>query len=63
LQPGVYAIGATIRERSAPDTIDWFYGRTLLYVELGKSVRGYFYTPHEWRQVDYAQAGNRSPHV
>ena len=63
LQPGIYTIGATIRERTAPDTIDWYYGRTLLYVEPGKSVRGYFYTPHEWRQVDDAQARDHSSHV
>ena len=63
LQPGVYAIGATIRERAAADTIDWYYGRTLLYVEPGKSVRGYFYAPHDWRQVTHAQAGDRRSHV
>jgi ABC-type polysaccharide/polyol phosphate transport system ATPase subunit len=64
LQPGVYSVGATIRERTASDTIDWFYGRTALYVELGKSVRGHFYTPHEWRLVtEHAQAGDRSPNA
>jgi Wzt-like putative exopolysaccharide export protein len=63
LQPGVYAIGATIRERAAAETIDWHYGRTLLYVEPGKSVRGYFYAPHEWRQVTHAQVGDRRSHV
>ena len=63
LQPGIYTIGATIRQRTAPDTIDWHYGRTLLYVEPGKSVRGYFYTPHEWRHVSHAQAGDRHSHV
>ena len=64
LQPGTYAIGATIRERGGADTIDWYYGRHLLYVEPGKSVRGYFYTPHEWRVVDdYATTGDRSSHV
>jgi ABC-type polysaccharide/polyol phosphate transport system ATPase subunit len=51
LQPGVYSIGATIRQRLTSEAIDWFYGRTLLYVEPGKSVRGYFYTPHTWRVV------------
>ena len=49
LQPGTYAIGATIRERTAARTIDWWYGRTVLAVEPGRAVRGYFYTPHEWR--------------
>ena len=63
LQPGIYTIGATIRERAASDTIDWYYGRTLLYVEPGKSVRGYFYAPHDWRQVTHAQAGDRRSHV
>ncbi len=64
LQPGIYSIGATIRERSGADTIDWFYGRTALYVEPGKSVRGYFYTPHDWRLVtEHAQAGDRSPNA
>ncbi|CAN5838280.1 hypothetical protein BH24ACI5_BH24ACI5_16750 [soil metagenome] len=62
LQPGIYSVGATIRERTGADTIDWFYGRTSLYVEQGKSVRGYFYTPHDWRLVtEHAQAGNRGP--
>jgi ABC-type polysaccharide/polyol phosphate transport system ATPase subunit len=64
LQPGVYSVGATIRERTASDTIDWFYGRTALYVEPGKSVRGHFYTPHEWRLVtEHAQAGDRRPNA
>jgi ABC-type polysaccharide/polyol phosphate transport system ATPase subunit len=63
LQPGVYAIGATIRERSASETIDWWYGRTALSVEPGRSVRGYFYTPHDWRLVaGYGQGRDRSPH-
>ena len=64
LQPNIYAIGATIRERGGSDTIDWYYGRTLLYVEPGKAVRGYFYTPHDWRQVEeHAQDSDRSSHV
>ena len=59
LQPGVYAIGATVRERSGSGTIDWFYGRTVLHVEPGRAVRGYFFTPHEWRLVaDHGQAGD-----
>ena len=59
LQPGVYAIGATIRRRSGPGTIDWFYGRTVLHVEPGRAVRGYFFTPHEWRLVsDHGPSGD-----
>jgi hypothetical protein len=51
LQPGTYAIGATIRERTGARTVDWWYGRTALEVEPGRAVRGYFYTPHDWRLV------------
>jgi hypothetical protein len=56
LQPGIYAVGATIRERRGASAIDWFYGRTLLYVEPGTAVRGYFYAPHEWRCITGAAA-------
>lgn len=64
LQPGIYAIGATIRERTGTETIDWWYGRTALCVEPGRSVRGYFYTPHDWRLVaGHAQGGDRSTHA
>jgi ABC-type polysaccharide/polyol phosphate transport system ATPase subunit len=64
LQPGMYSVGASIRRRTGGDAIDWQYGRTMLYVEPGKSVRGYFYTPHEWRLIPgHAQAGNPGPHV
>ena len=52
LQPGIYAIGASIRTRTGAGAIDWWYGTTLLYVEPGKSVRGYFYAPHDWRWAD-----------
>jgi ABC-type polysaccharide/polyol phosphate transport system ATPase subunit len=51
LQPGIYAIGAAIRERHGSGTLDWWYGSRVLFVEPGKSVRGYFYAPHEWRWV------------
>jgi ABC-type polysaccharide/polyol phosphate transport system ATPase subunit len=49
LQPGIYAVGATIRERSGVETIDWWYGGSTLCVEPGRPVRGFFYTPHDWR--------------
>ena len=61
LQPGIYAIGATIRERTGSGAIDWWYGTTLLYVEPGKAVRGYFYAPHEWRWADAAAEAERHP--
>jgi lipopolysaccharide transport system ATP-binding protein len=54
LQPGIYAIGASVRNCSGSGTIDWWYGTKLLYVEAGKTVRGYFYAPHEWRWADVA---------
>ena len=40
LQPGIYAVGASIRERRGAGAIDWWYGTRMLYVEPGKSVRG-----------------------
>jgi hypothetical protein len=61
LQPGVYAIGATIRERTRSETIDWSYGRTMLHVQPGRAVRGYFFTPHEWRLLtDQGQADDQA---
>jgi lipopolysaccharide transport system ATP-binding protein len=61
LQPGVYAVGASIRDRRGAGAIDWWYGRRLLYVEPGKSVRGYFFTPHAWRWADAAAEAERHP--
>ena len=49
LQHGVYAVGATIRQRHGAETVDWFYGGTVVYVQPGRTVRGYFYAPHAWR--------------
>ena len=72
LQPGIYSVGALIRHRLSPESLDWFYRPTLLYVEPGKAVRGYFYEPHNWRLVterrEPAAAGlnalhRRRPHV
>lgn len=74
LQPGVYSIGALVRSRLSADSMDWFYRPTALYVEPGKSVRGYLYTPHAWRLLpstrdnEPAAAGlnafhGRRPHV
>ena len=52
LQPGVYSVGGSIRDRRGAGAIDWWYGTRLLHVEPGKSVRGYFYAPHDWRWAD-----------
>jgi len=56
LQPGVYSIGASIRERAGAALVDWWYGGRALVVEPGKSVRGHFYAPHEWRWTDASNA-------
>jgi ABC-type polysaccharide/polyol phosphate transport system ATPase subunit len=61
LQPGIYAVGASIRDRHSPGTIDWWYGTRLLHVSPGKCVRGYFYAPHEWRWADAAAEAERRP--
>ena len=61
LQPGVYSIGASVRSRTGSGAIDWWYGTTLLYVEPGKAVRGYFYAPHDWRWVDAPAATEHHP--
>ncbi|HEV3485991.1 MAG TPA: ABC transporter ATP-binding protein [Vicinamibacterales bacterium] len=63
LQPGMYSVGASIRHKDADSTLDWFYGRTLLHVEHGKYVRGYFYTPHQWRVVSHEGTDGRNLHV
>ncbi|MGI9106247.1 MAG: ABC transporter ATP-binding protein [Pyrinomonadaceae bacterium] len=50
LQPGIYYIDATLKERGAPHDIDWQYHATSLRVDPGDAiVRGGFYAPHEWR--------------
>jgi ABC-type polysaccharide/polyol phosphate transport system ATPase subunit len=61
LQPGIYAVGASIRQWRSATGIDWWYGTRLLYVEPGKSMRGYFYAPHEWRWADAAAEAERHP--
>lgn len=59
LQPGIYAIGAAVRERLGSGAVDWWYGSRFLHVEPGKSVRGHFYGAHEWRWSDARQAERR----
>jgi lipopolysaccharide transport system ATP-binding protein len=60
LQPGMYSVGASIRHKDADTTLDWFYGRTLLHVEQGKYVRGYFYAPHQFRVVSHEGTEERA---
>jgi ABC-type polysaccharide/polyol phosphate transport system ATPase subunit len=61
LQPGVYSVGASIRQGHGPAAIDWWYGTKMLYVEPGKSMRGYFFAAHEWRWADAAAEAERHP--
>ena len=61
LQPGIYAVGASIRDRHGSGAIDWWYGTRMLYVEPGKSMRGYFYAPHDWRWADAAADAEHHP--
>jgi ABC-type polysaccharide/polyol phosphate transport system ATPase subunit len=59
LQPGIYAIGAAVRERLGAGTAAWFYGTRVLYVDPGKFARGNFYAPHQWRWADAPVATHR----
>jgi ABC-type polysaccharide/polyol phosphate transport system ATPase subunit len=61
LQPGLYSIGASVRESAGAGIIDWWYAGRVLAVEPGKSVRGYFYAPHEWRWADAGSAAEHHP--
>ena len=61
LQPGLYAIGAAVRERSGAGVVDWWYGSRLLSVSPGRHVRGNFYAPHTWTRVAPAARGERRP--
>jgi ABC-type polysaccharide/polyol phosphate transport system ATPase subunit len=63
LQPGVYAVGACVREAASAAALDWWYGTRQLIVEPGKNVRGYFYTPHTWRWADVAERQRHSADV
>jgi len=61
LQPGIYSIGASIRDRRGAGAIDWWYGTRFLDVEPGTAVRGYFFNPHAWRWADAAAEAERHP--
>jgi len=49
LQPGVYYVDSTIKQRGALEDIDWKYRCAMLRVDPGKIVLGNFYMSHEWR--------------
>ena len=61
LQPGLYAIGAAIRERAGAGVVDWWYGSRLLSVAPGRPVRGNFYAPHTWTRVARSTGSQRRP--
>jgi ABC-type polysaccharide/polyol phosphate transport system ATPase subunit len=61
LQPGVYSVGACVRTARGGAALDWWYGTTLLYVQPGKTVRGYFYSPHVWRLADVPAEAEHHP--
>jgi lipopolysaccharide transport system ATP-binding protein len=49
LAPGAYSASCTIED--ARSEID-FVSKTYFSVEAGKPMRGRFYSPHKWRQID-----------
>ncbi len=49
LQPGLYHLDTAIERH--PEVLDWQYRCGMLRVDPGKTVRGSFYLPHEWRVV------------
>jgi ABC-type polysaccharide/polyol phosphate transport system ATPase subunit len=59
LQPGVYRISATIIHRGQPPghAIDYREEFATLIVEPGRTVRGSFYMPYEWRGATSAEVG------
>ena len=63
LQPGVYTVGACVRDASSAAALDWWYGTRLLMIGPGKNVRGYFYAPHTWRWADVADRERHSADV
>jgi ABC-type proline/glycine betaine transport system ATPase subunit len=46
--PGIYFAAVAIRERGAPEAIDWQWGALTFRVDPGKTVAGMFYMSHRW---------------
>ena len=46
--PGIYFAAVAIRERGAPEAIDWQWGALTFRVDPGKAVAGAFYMSHRW---------------
>jgi lipopolysaccharide transport system ATP-binding protein len=51
LKPGVYYVGAIVRDLTTGRVLAWWDGQTRLYVDRGPAADGQFYIPHEWRLV------------
>ena len=49
LKPGVYFVGAVVRDVATSRILAWWDGETRLYVEGGRAVDGQFYMPHTWK--------------
>jgi ABC-type polysaccharide/polyol phosphate transport system ATPase subunit len=51
LQPSVYGVHAQIEEANTNRVLDNQPGCTSIHVRNGKKVRGYFFSPHRWREI------------
>jgi ABC-type polysaccharide/polyol phosphate transport system ATPase subunit len=56
LLPGIYYTDVAVKERGAVESIHFLGQSTTLRVDIGKTVRGNFYAPHQWclRQTEGA---------
>ncbi|HEV7992274.1 MAG TPA: ABC transporter ATP-binding protein [Gemmatimonadaceae bacterium] len=48
LQPGMYHANVCVKERMAPEAINWQYHAATLRVDPGKVTRGQFYQANSW---------------
>jgi hypothetical protein len=51
LKPGMYFVGAVVRDAATSKVLAWWDGETRLYVEGGRPVEGQFHIPHTWTLV------------
>jgi ABC-type polysaccharide/polyol phosphate transport system ATPase subunit len=58
LQPNNYLLHVLVKERDAPDSIDWRPACAMFRVDPGKIVYGRFYMPHEWRLLSVTGDAN-----
>ena len=55
LQPGMYHANVCVKERTAPEAINWQYHAATLRVDPGKVTRGQFYQANTWSMTHSAQ--------